>query len=240
MQNLKIQMTDPGNPVMNVRMATNFPKNDIIANPPAPPHQPKHIIRPGKTVMVFSGSDKQALLDQAALSYRVAALRRTSLCAAFGGFSFIQRLEANLPSGSILMGVSGSQGGEEKRQELFCKFAENDPFIFLFEDLSKSQYQFVARRAFHSSFASISTIVAESKQQVFEILFSMVIMTEKEKQTFSWTEIQRAKLITVIHNDEDISEEFYAWFTENQETRSAAGLQSVDATGFVDGVTGTA
>ncbi len=239
MRNLQVQMSTPDNPVLNVRMATNFPKNEIIANPPPPPYQKEHVIRPGKTVMVFSGKDSEAIADAAALSYRVAALRRTSMCNVFGSQKFALRFEEQLPSGSILFSVSGNQGSEEKRQELYSIFAADDPFIYIFENLLKSDYSLVARRAFHSSFAMIMTLVSEEKTQVFEKISSLVFMTEMEKAKLSWTEKDRSRLITVIHEGVDVSEEFYEWF----DTLSGGNnrpVKSVDATGFVEGVTGNA
>lgn len=241
MQNIQIQMSAPADGDMNVIMATNFPPNDIIANPPPPEHKAEHIIRPGKTVIVFSGSDEEKISASAAISYRVAGLKRTSMCSVFGKPPFIDRFVKNVPSGSFIFGVPGNQQTEDNRQELYYKFAENDPFIFIFENLLASDYGFVARRALHSSFALIMTMVSPSKEDVFSKLASLIVMTENEKKTFKLTETDRARLMTVIHEGENVSEDFYRWFGENLAVKSDNyGLKSADASGFVKGAAGNA
>jgi hypothetical protein len=239
MQNLKINNSHPRDDVMNVRMATNFPANNIINNPPAPECIPEFVIRDNSRVIIFSGEERRAPSDLAALSYRVVALTRNSMCTVFGKLPFIKRFEAMLPSGSILLSVAGNQETEENRQNLFQNFSNNDPFIHIFDDLALSPYFFCARRAFNANFCMIATVISGLKTQVFERVGRMVALSQLEKNRTEWDEVERSKTISIIHDGVDVSEEFHRWFKEIDKEKLLP-VRGIDGLGLVNGVIGTA
>lgn len=239
MQNLKINNSHPRDDVMNVRMTTNFPRNDIINNPPAPACNPNFVIRDKSRVIIFSGEDRREPSDLAALSYRVVALTRNSMCTVFGNLPFIKRFEAMVPSGSFLLSVAGNQATEENRQNLFKNFCDNDPFIHIFDNLALSPYFFCARRAFNANFCIIATVIASLKTQVFERIGRMVVLSSLEKERTGWDEVERSKIISIIHDGVDVSEEFHRWF-EQSDKEKLLPVRGIDGLGMVNGVSGTA
>lgn len=239
MQNLKIKNSHPIDKVMNVRMSTNFPQNNIISNDPAPACNPDHLIRNERRVIIFSGDDRREPSDMAALSYRVVALTRNSMCTVFGNLPFIKRFEEQLPSGSFLMSVAGDQATEENRQNLFKNFCNNDPFIHIFDDLALNPFFFCARRAFNENFCIIATVITPLKRQVFERIGRMVALSQVEKERTGWNEVDRAKTISIIHNGVDVSEEFHEWF-ENMDREKLLPVRGIDGLGMVNGAYGTA
>jgi hypothetical protein len=239
MQNLKINNSHPRDDVMNVRLTTNFPKNDIISNDAPPPCNPDFLIRHERRVIIFSGSERREPSDFAALSYRVVALTRNSMCTVFGNLPFIKRFEGMLPSGSLLASVAGDQATEENRQNLFKNFCNNDPFIHIFDDLASNPFFFCARRAFNGNFCMIATVIASIRPQVFERVGRMVALTQLEKDRTGWNEIDRAKTISIIHEGVDVSAEFHQWFEKVDRDRLLP-VRGIDGLGMVSGVQGTA
>lgn len=239
MQNINIKNSHPRDDVMNVRMATNFPVHGIVTNSPPPACDPDFLIRNERRVIIFSGEDRRAQSDLAALSYRVVALTRNSMCTVFGNLPFIKRFEAMVPSGSFLLSVAGDQATEENRQNLFKNFCDNDPFIHIFDDLAASPYFFCARRAFNGNFCMIATVIATLKAQVFERIGRMVVLSSLEKERTMWNEIERSKIISIIHDGIDVSEEFHLWF-EQSDKEKLLPVRGIDGLGLVNGVSGTA
>lgn len=239
MQNISTKLSHPKDPVMCIRMTTNFPASDFVANPPAPECDPAHLIREERRAIIFSGADRRTQSDRAALSYRVTALTRNSMSVVYGNLPFVKRFEANLPSGSFLMGVTGDQATEENRQNLLTNLSSNDPFLMVFDDLAASPFFFCARRSFNANFCIIATVLSSMKNHVFERVGRLVVLTQLEKDRTRWDECARARRISIIHEGVDVSEEFHAWF-ENVDRDSLLPIKGLDATAMPQDVVGTA